>query len=245
MPNSTQVLDISVLTDDKQTILDSCISAIDQHQQGLVVTANPEMLMSAHQHPSLMAAMTEAKWVIPDGAGVVWAVKTLTKQSIQRVPGIEFSEALLAEAAKRGWRVAIVGAEESVLNQAITKLKHRYPDLQLVYHHHGFVADADTLINDVLNHQPNLVLAALGVPRQEIWLQKLLNTVDKSFGLIGVGIGGSVDVWSGMKQRAPEVFLNWNLEWLYRISSEPWRIKRVWKVLPGFVIKVFQQKYGK
>jgi N-acetylglucosaminyldiphosphoundecaprenol N-acetyl-beta-D-mannosaminyltransferase len=245
MPNSTQVLDISVLTDDKQTILEYCVAAINHQQQGLVVTANPEMLMSAHQHPPLMAAMAEAEWVIPDGAGVVWAVKTLTGQSIQRVPGIEFSEALLAEAAKRGWRVAIVGAEETVLNQAITNLKHSYPDLQLVYHHHGFVADADTLIPDVLNYQPNLVLAALGVPRQEVWLQKLLNAADKSFGLIGVGIGGSVDVWSGTKQRAPEVFLKLNLEWLYRISSEPWRIKRVWKVLPVFVLKVLAQKYCK
>lgn len=217
-------------------------AAIEQGQQTSIITANPEMLMQARQHPGLADAMAQAGLIIPDGAGVVWALKVLHQVNTPRLPGIELAEALLAEAARHHWRVAIVGASDAILTQAVENLQTPYPGLNLVYTHHGYVDNPDSLIPDVVAAKPNLVLAALGVPRQETWLQQVLAEADESTGLIGMGVGGSVDVWSGTKQRAPAMFRALNLEWLYRITSEPWRLKRVYKTLPAFVLQVLAAK---
>lgn len=208
-----------------------------QGQEALhVVTLNPEMMMQGDANPEFGNILKSAGLILPDGAGLVWALRKRGSQ-VNRLPGIEFSEALLANAAKQGLRVALVGASAEVLDAAAENLKQRFPELQLVYQHHGFFKDneAASIAEACAAQNPQLVFVALGVPRQELWINQYKSLFP---GATLVGVGGSLDVWSGKTKRAPELMRRLNLEWAYRISTEPWRIKRTYKTLPMFVVKV-------
>ena len=84
-----------------------------------------------------------------------------------------------------------------------------------------------------------MILVALGSPRQEEFIynaKKVLNPA------LMVGIGGSLDVWSGTVKRAPKIFQTLGLEWLYRTISQPSRFKRIFPTLPLFLLKVINYK---
>lgn len=208
-------------------------AAVALHRQGggQIVTLNAEMSMAALADPALEAAIRGADLVIPDGAGVVWA---LGRQGIRvrRTPGIELARQLLEHAAAEGWRVALVGASPQVLEQLCLRLKREIPGLKLVMVIHGY-ADPRAwpeLERRLLSMEPDLTLVALGVPRQELWIQALPHP------LLGLwmGVGGSFDVWAGTKKRAPRWMGRVHLEWLYRLIQEPTRWRRM-LALPAFV----------
>lgn len=211
--------------------------AIQAGENLQVVTLNPEMIMQGDQDLELGRILKSAGLILPDGAGVVWALKK-QGNTIQRLPGIEFSEDILKWAAETGHPVSIIGATQEALDLAKQTLQQRYPKLQIVYSHHGFFKpgpEEEAIVADCVAAQPKIVLVALGVPRQEKWIDQYKARFQ---GTTFVGVGGSLDVWSGLTQRAPKLMRQLNLEWMYRITSEPWRIKRTYKTLPLFVVKV-------
>jgi N-acetylglucosaminyldiphosphoundecaprenol N-acetyl-beta-D-mannosaminyltransferase len=204
-----------------------------------VVTLNPEMLIQGEQNLALDQVLKSAEWVIPDGAGAVWALRLLGTPDTERVPGIEFAETALALAASAHAPIAVVGAQPDILKAACHNLASRYPGLHIAYQHHGFfnAAEDATIVQGITDAKPWLVLAGLGVPRQELWLAQYKHMLPSS---LWVGVGGSFDVWSGLKKRAPAWMRASHMEWVYRISSEPWRLKRTAKPLPLFVVRVLQ-----
>jgi N-acetylglucosaminyldiphosphoundecaprenol N-acetyl-beta-D-mannosaminyltransferase len=211
--------------------------AIERKQNLQVVTLNPEMIMQGDQNPELGRILKSAGLILPDGAGVVWALRKRGLQ-VDRLPGIEFSEGLLQWSAEVDHSVAIVGASREALDLAIKTLTQRYPKLNIVYSHHGFFKpgeEEERIAQACAAAQPKIALVALGVPRQEQWIDQHKHLFH---GTTFVGVGGSLDVWSGKTQRAPSLMRRLNLEWMYRITTEPWRIKRTYKTLPLFVVKV-------
>jgi N-acetylglucosaminyldiphosphoundecaprenol N-acetyl-beta-D-mannosaminyltransferase len=207
-----------------------------------VVTLNPEMIMRGEDAPAFGEILKQADFPIPDGAGVVWALK---RQGIvqSRIPGIEFAFALLkrlhAEGSPRG--VALLGAKPQVMQALPHALQAQLPDLKIAFARDGFYPpeEEERLVENMVQAHPKLVLLALGVPRQETWIATHRHRFAAD--TIFVGVGGSFDVWTGSIQRAPRMFQVLNLEWLWRFSLEPWRIQRsmkpllhfVWRVLPS------------
>ncbi len=217
--------------------LDFAKSRVAYGKTAQVVTLNPEMIMQGEQNTDLGRVLKNADLVLPDGAGLVWALRK-KGHVVKRLPGIEFSEALLAWAADTDQPVALVGAAEEVLALAVENLTVRFSGLRIVYQHHGFFKagqEEAEIAQACAQAQPKVVLVALGVPRQELWIERYKSLFT---GAILVGVGGSLDVWSGKTLRAPAWMRRVNLEWLYRITSEPWRIQRIYKTLPMFVVKV-------
>jgi N-acetylglucosaminyldiphosphoundecaprenol N-acetyl-beta-D-mannosaminyltransferase len=212
--------------------------ALWQRGGGQIVTLNAEMTMAARSDPALGAAITSAALVIPDGAGVVWA---LGRQGlrVRRSPGIELARALLAHAAAHGWRVALVGASPAVMDQLVARLRHELPGLQLVFSAHGYQSPEawPALEQELLAAAPDLVLVALGVPRQETWIQRLPGRR----GGLWMGVGGSFDVWAGVKKRAPTWMGALQIEWLYRLLQEPSRWRRM-LALPSFACAVLKER---
>ncbi len=214
-------------------------AAISLHSDGggQIVTLNAEMTMNARRNSDLGAVIESADLVVPDGAGVVWA---LGRQGVKvrRSPGIELAWSLLKYAAAHGWRVALVGASPEVMERLLGRLSSHFPELQLVFAEHGYQQPTawPALESRLHTLRPDLVLVALGVPRQEIW------SCRHRQGMPGIwmGVGGSFDVWSGLKQRAPEWSSRLHLEWLYRLIQEPSRWRR-YLVLPQFVWAVLRR----
>jgi N-acetylglucosaminyldiphosphoundecaprenol N-acetyl-beta-D-mannosaminyltransferase len=203
---------------------------------GQVVTLNAEMTMTARSNPSLAAVMEAAELVIPDGAGVVWA---LGRQGLRvpRSPGIELARRLLEHGAQRGWRMALVGASPETMARLQERLTVEIPGLQLALACHGYQS-AETwpgIERRLQELQPDLVLVAMGVPRQETWIHGLQPRTG-----LWMGVGGSFDVWAGVKKRAPGWLGSLRLEWLYRLLQEPQRWRRM-LALPAFAWAVLRQ----
>jgi N-acetylglucosaminyldiphosphoundecaprenol N-acetyl-beta-D-mannosaminyltransferase len=210
--------------------------ALQQRGGGQIVTLNAEMTMAALAQPELGRAIAAADLVIPDGAGVVWA---LGRQGlrVRRSPGIELARRLLQHGAASGWRVALVGASPAVMAALVDRLRAEIPALQLVLAVHGYQSTEAWagLERQLLAVRPDLVLVALGVPRQETWIADLPG---RSGGL-WMGVGGSFDVWAGAKKRAPGWMGALQIEWLYRLWQEPSRWRRMLS-LPAFAWAVLR-----
>ena len=207
---------------------------IDGHKVSQVVTINPEMFQTAEKDQNFANIIKEAEMVIPDGVGVKIALK-LTGKDVARIPGIDFAKRLLKEAASSGIPVAIVGSKEEVITRAVTNLQKEISGLNIVYYHNGYFNNDEEIYNELKAKSPKLILVALGSPKQEQFIynaKKLLNPA------LMIGVGGSLDVWSGYVKRAPKIFQILGLEWLYRTISQPSRFKRIFPTLPLFLIKV-------
>jgi len=217
---------------------DVAAAAIGLHGEGggQIVTLNAEMTMRARQDADLGAVIAEADLVVPDGAGVVWA---LGRQGIRvrRSPGIELAWSLLSYAEAHDWTVALVGGSPEVMERLKTTLAQSHPRLRLLMAEHGFQAtDAwPALESHLRGLRPDLVLVALGVPRQEVWAKSMRQSLPG----LWMGVGGSFDVWSGLKQRAPEWTSRLQMEWLFRLFQDPSRWRR-YLVLPQFAWAVLR-----
>jgi len=222
---------------------DVLAAAMSLHDKGggQIVTLNAEMTMAALEDSALAEAIHGADLVIPDGAGVVWALG-LQGIRVRRTPGIELARGLLEHAAAKGWCVALVGSSPHVLEQLCHRLKAEIPGLHLVMAIHGYNAPETwpDLEKRLLAMDPDLVLVALGVPRQELWIQSLPHPLPG----IWMGVGGSFDVWAGTKKRAPTWMGKIHLEWLYRLIQEPSRWRRM-LALPAFMGAVLSESRRK
>ena len=203
-----------------------------------VVTINPEMLIESGKSESFFKIINEAEMVIPDGVGVKIGMKIKGK-SVQRIPGIDFAKRLLEECAADKTPVAIIGAKEEVITKAVENLQLELKGLNIVYWHNGYFDNDNLVYEELKKASPKLILVAMGSPRQEEFIYNAKKVLKPA---LMVGIGGSLDVWSGMVKRAPKIFQKLGLEWLYRTISEPKRLKRIFPTLPLFLLKVITYK---
>ena len=206
---------------------------------GFVVTINPEMISYARSNPDFAAVIREADLVIPDGVGVELGLKILG-HGVRRIAGIEFAKSLVKKASETSSPVAFVGAKPEVIKKAVENLQKEFPQLNAVYVQDGYFQDEGSVLDGVKSCNPRLVLAALGSPKQELFIKKALKD---NPGAVMIGIGGSFDVWSGMVKRAPVVYQKLGIEWLYRTIKEPKRFKRIFPTLPLFVFRVLYEKF--
>lgn len=206
---------------------------------GQVVTINPEMINNAVQNPEFAEIINNAELVIPDGIGVQIGLKILG-YNVRRIAGIEFSRRMIEECAKSEQSVALVGAKPEIVQKAKENLEHEIQGLYVTYAHDGYFRNDDEILNELKIRQPRLVLCALGSPKQEEFILKAKKLLPDA---LFVGVGGSFDVWSGVVERAPEIYQKLGLEWLYRTVKEPKRFKRIFPTLPLFVLKVLREKF--
>ena len=222
---------------------DVLASAIALHQRGggQIITLNAEMTMAARSDQNLAAAIDAAELVIPDGAGVVWAL-SLQGVKVVRSPGIELAWKLLCHAESQGWDVALVGGAPEVIDQLQQRLSRELPGLRVKLAIHGYQPSEGWpgLESCLHNVNPDLVLVALGIPRQEVWSMGMRSG---SHGL-WMGVGGSFDVWAGIKKRAPGWMSRLQIEWLYRLVQEPSRWQRMLS-LPAFAWMVLRRGEGR
>jgi N-acetylglucosaminyldiphosphoundecaprenol N-acetyl-beta-D-mannosaminyltransferase len=237
----TKLFDLEIDTLSFSDAIEFAMDLIEQQKASQVVTINPEMFETANHNINFRKIVDEAELIIPDGVGVKIALK-INGINVDRIPGIDFAHELLIKSAKNNYPVAIIGAKEDVLSKAIKKLKNEIENLNIVYSHNGYFDNDNEIINELASKSPKLVLIAMGSPRQEEFIYKAKSTL--SSGLF-IGIGGSLDVWSGNLKRAPKIIQKLGLEWLYRTLSQPSRFKRIFPTLPLFIIKAIKYKFTK
>ena len=233
------VLGVTFDNKTKEAFLKELMARIDHKKKSFVVTANPEIVMYAKKDPNYMSLIKEADYVIADGIGIIKGSKILGTPIVERVAGYDLMLALLEEANQQGSRVYLLGAKEDVLQSTVAKVKKLYPSINLVGSRNGYFDFSDSaVIEAVQATQPDIVFVAIGYPKQEQWIHQYMRTASK--GLL-MGVGGSFDVLSGKSKRAPKIFIKLNIEWLYRLIKQPFRIKRM-MALPRFLREVKNEK---
>lgn len=201
-----------------------------------IVTINPEMINQGHAIPEMDEILKKAEMILPDGVGIKIALK-LKGINQERIAGIEFAKKIIELCAKNGYKIALFGAKQEVIEKTEENLLKEYPELKIVYTRNGYFSkeEEQQIKEDIKNAGPDVIFTALGAPKQEIFNKEMKQLLP---GSVFIGIGGSFDVWSGMVQRAPEIWQKTGLEWLYRTLKEPQRFKRIFPTLPLFLIKV-------
>lgn len=200
-------------------------AAMEEGRRLFTVTANPEILMHAERDPAIRALLLSPDVeIIPDGISVVKAMNMLGLPAKERITGVDLADRLLKAAGRTGKTVYLLGAREEVVSALAENLRGGYPRMT-VHFHNGYDGDKDEIFREIAALKPDLVLVGLGVPAQETLIFRHLEAFSKG---VLIGVGGSFDVLSGSKQRAPGIFVKTNTEWLYRIGREPQRLGRFW-----------------
>lgn len=214
------------------------IALMEGKNSAYVVTPNPEIVMLCRDNAELNNAVRNASIVLPDGIGIIYGAKILGTPLKQKIPGIDFAQELFRLMAKKQMSVFLLGAKPGVAEMAAENLKARYEGLCVAGTNDGYFTDDTPVIKKINAASPDLLLVCLGSPKQELWMKKnapLLKT-----GLMA-GLGGSLDVFAGVVERAPKKWQRHGLEWLYRLKSDPSRAGRM-KSLPKYVFAVMGQK---
>ena len=210
--------------------------AMDTRAGVMVATANAEMLMRATHDEELRRILNASALVVPDGAGTVWAARHLGHAMPERVAGYDLAQELLRCAPAEGRRVYFFGSAPGVAEKAKAKAEQLYPGIEIVGVRNGVFSPADNaaIIAEIRAARPDLLLVALGVPKQEKWIAAHLAELDVP---VAIGVGGTLDVMAGVMKRAPHWMQKAKLEWLFRGLMQPKRAGRL-LALPKFVLKV-------
>lgn len=212
--------------------------SLEKNEKKFIVTANPETIMIAEETPEFEKALLDEKTIIiPDGIGVEKGAAIVGYKTNGTITGVELAKKLFEYGNAMKKSIFLFGAKNEVLTTLTGKLKKEYPDLVIVGAVDGYVENKDAIMEEIVAKKPDIVLVALGIPRQELLIHAYLDKLEKG---ILVGVGGSFDVLSGKKKRAPDFFVKYRLEWLYRITKEPKRLKRFVKSNMKYMIEIFK-----
>ena len=218
--------------------LDTACELMEKRCGAYVVTPNPEIVLLCRENPEMAKAVEEAPLVIADGIGVIYGAKILGTPLKEKLPGIDFSSALMQRMADKGQSVFLFGAKPGVAEKAAENIKKRFSGIRIAGTNDGYFTDDGPIVDKINAARPDLLLVCLGAPKRELWMRSHSGSLDA--GLM-IGAGGSMDVFAGTVQRAPEFWQKAGLEWFYRLMKEPRRIGRMMK-LPKFLLLVMARR---
>ncbi|PMQ02483.1 MAG: lipopolysaccharide biosynthesis protein [Dictyoglomus sp. NZ13-RE01] len=212
-----------IFFDDELEFENLILSFLSSKKLNLIFTPNAEIISIAHKDGKLKEILKYADLNLPDGDGVLLLAKKDKRVSLKKFAGIDAMVKILEIAEKKKKKVYFLGAKDEVLRDMINKLRKKFPGLDIAGWHHGYFSnnEIERIISDI---DCDILFVALGAPKQEFFIY---NNKDKIKAKIAMGVGGSFDVLSERKKRAPNFFIRLHLEWLYRMLQEPKRfIKR-------------------
>ena len=213
---------------------------IDLDKVSHIVTINPEMYDISNDDYEFAQIIRWADLVVPDGIGITLALRIMGHK-VSRLAGIDLAYNLLKEAAANNIPVALVGAKNYVVENAVSNLGKNIPNLNIVYYHDGYFENPMEIYEDLKQASPKLILVGMGAPYQERFINNAKKIIKPA---LMIGVGGSFDVWGGEVKRAPEIYQKLGLEWLYRVLTQPQRFSRIFPALPLFLIRVINKRLG-
>ncbi len=226
---TVSVLGLPFLAADPHTAQALIATLLAEPKPHRIYTPNPEFLVLAHKDPSLHALLSSADLLLPDGMGVLLAARLGGKALPCRLAGIDMAEWVLGHAAEEGLSVFLLGAAPSVAEAAAKNLCHRFPSLRICGTQHGYFdkscvsLENQAVMEAIRVASPHILFVCFGFPAQEQWIAEHLDELPSV--RLAMGLGGSLDVWSGRSRRAPKIMQHMGFEWLYRVVWEPRRLR--------------------
>ncbi len=234
-----------------------------------VVKPYSEFMPRAHDDERVRAILNGAAMRLADGAGILWAANYLSlpgdslrallqfplslgslvlRPAALRRPlpeamaGVDFTWEMLRALAGSGRSVYLLGGTVEEAAGAAQAIRERLPSLTITGARDGYFRspDAETVIKAINATPPDVLLVAMGFPRQEEWIARNLARLNVR---VAVAEGGSFSFISGATPRAPRWMRRAGLEWLFRLLRQPSRLRRQ-LALPVFVWLVLRQRLG-
>lgn len=225
-----------VYSNNKQKFYNEVEQKLINGEKQFIITANPEILTVGNKDKKFdKILLDENTTIIPDGIGVIKGAKMFGIDLPERITGVELTIELIKLCNKYNKSMYLFGAKTEVMNKMKILVEQKYSGINLVGTQNGYVENKQSVMEDIKAKKPDVVLVALGVPTQEKLIYDNLKDFEKG---IFVGVGGSFDVISGSKKRAPKIFIKLNLEWLYRIAFSPSRWKRFYEGNIKYIFKL-------
>ncbi len=207
-----------------------------------IVTADASMVMTFREDKDFATIVGQAALITSDGAGILWACKRQGTPIPAKVSGVDLSAKLVELSGKKNWRVFFFGGAPGVAEAAAQKMRERFPEAVICGVRDGYYkADEENAVAEQLAAtKPDIVLVAMGIPRQEKFIARQKERVGAK---VYIGVGGTLDVFSGTVKRAPVWMQKSGLEWFYRIASNPnaARLKKL-VALPRFAVLTLIKK---
>lgn len=219
---------------DAASLDQALIRLVESERGGYSVAINAEKISRYARDSELRGVIKDASLAVPDGAGAVIGLRWLHRAPSMKV---DLPRAVLELSNARRWRLLIAGASEESNAAATRTIADRYPGIVIAGRVSGYVGDA-AMIAAVRGAKPQIMLLAMGSPRQELMAKQLIAEIP---GLVVIGCGGAVDILAGRLRRAPRFMVENNLEWFYRLYKEPARWRRQ-RVLFGFFGRLLAER---
>lgn len=211
------------------------LSRVSEGKQTSVFTPNPEIVQLCIDDSSMYDVIGKADVTLPDGIGIVKAAKILKTPLKERVAGFDTGKRIIDASRTHGLKLYFLGGKPGIAEAAAEKMTEEFPGAEFVGTSDGYFkkegAESDEVIKRVNESGADVLFVCLGAPTQEKWINE--NRSKMPGVKLFLALGGSLDGYSGNVKRAPQFFINHNLEWFYRLMCQPSRIGRMMK-LPKF-----------
>lgn len=212
-----------------------------------IMTPNTEIVVDARDNQKMRDIINSADLVVADGIGLIYGSKMKKLPLKERVTGFDLSMKMIELCREEGYSLFLLGTKPEVVEQAYKNLKQD-EKLNIVGYHHGYFKGAHLgmgdheeeleVIEKINSLKPDIIFLGMGYPKQELWIEHNKGRLNSK---VIIGNGGVIDILAGVSKRAPEIFIKLNLEWLYRLLSDPARIKRQ-VAIPKFLYSVIKDK---
>lgn len=236
--NKKNILGFDVCIENEDTLLENIFNDYKSNNQIFITSINPEIVTKNYKNTYLKNEFNKQKYQIPDGSGIIWALKKTYNISTPRITGIDLMNLICKKSCEFNAPIFLYGSKEGISEEAKKELEKLYPKINIVGTCSGY-EDENIAIEKINQSNANILFVGLGSPKQE---QFIIDNMDKLENIkIFMPIGGSLDVISKTLKRAPDWAIKCNLEWLYRLFQEPKRFFRQVKLVK-FIYLVIKNK---
>jgi len=220
-----RILNCSFHAVTEQTVIEWSESLLKQDQRKYITTVNVAILMMMRDDERLRDFVENSAITVADGQPIIWLSRFLGTPLPERVAGIDLCEQIARVAADNQKTIYLLGATDSVLAKTERQLIADNPSLIIAGKSNGYFEESETASNvtDIRNSGADILFVAMGVPRQEYFIQENWDVLGVK---LAIAVGGSFDVISGVTKRAPKWMQNYGLEWLFRLLQEPRRLAK-------------------
>ncbi len=240
MSKKFSLLGVKISLCTMQDAVENICKNVKEKKQTFIVTANSEIVMLCKNDAHFKHIVNCANFVYPDGIGIVWGGRYLGHEITERITGFDLVQELFKKSCTQNINFFLFGTEQKTVEKAVANTISTYPNANIVGFRNGFFSSSQTdeIIQQINEASPDILLVALGAPKQEKWL---FENKDKLNATVLLGVGGSFDVIAGNVKRAPKLMQDLGLEWLYRLSKQPQRFLRM-LAIPKFMFYVWRSK---
>jgi len=218
------LFDIPICNVSLEEAVDIILRHLENGKAIRIYFVNAHCVNLSREDSDYFRILQEADYVFADGVGMQLAAKVMGKPLRDNVNGTDLYPRLCESLSTKSYRMFLLGAEAGVAEQTKLCTEEEYPHINICGVHHGYFPDEDEgVVRYIQEAQAELLLVAMGVPRQEKWIEVNYQKVGAK---VTIGVGGLFDFYSRKTPRAPRWMRMIGLEWLFRMYQEPQRLWR-------------------